>query len=69
MLQPNQYENTHGACTVSIPESSGCLAASSGQGGKISSRRKRSFRKMSSLGGKLETRRDKGALLLVIKLY
>ena len=41
---------------------SGCLAVSSGQGGKICSRRQRSFRKMSSLGGKPETSRDKGTL-------
>ena len=38
---------------------SGCLAVSSGQGGKICSRRQRSFRKMSSLGGKPETSRGK----------
>ena len=82
------HEVTHGACTVSIPESpynslyekykelskafrdrSGCLAVSSGQGGKISSRRQISFRKMSSLGEKPETSRDKAALLLVIKLH
>ena len=72
---------THGACTVSVPESSiqflmlkvqevewnfsshsGCLAVSSGQGGKICSRRQRSFRKMSSLGRKPGTSRDKGTL-------
>ena len=48
---------------------SGYLGVSSSQGGKICSRRQRSFKKMSSLGGKPETRGDRGALLVVIKFH